>query len=174
MIALSVYEQVKNMGNVLSRYAVGIDHLAIAVRDLEVSLSWYTEVLGFTLRERRETKGKTSGMVSAVIDAGAISLVLLQGTNSESQVSMFIEEYGPGVQHVAVKVSDIEAAVTELKEAGMTFDTSIIGEGDLRQAFTRRDPQSGLMLEIIERKKEGFADNNVSELFRQLEENKTF
>jgi methylmalonyl-CoA/ethylmalonyl-CoA epimerase len=162
------------MSNWLSHYAMGIDHLAIAVDDLEASITWYTEVLGFTLKERRETKGKLSGMVSAVIEGGPISFVLLQGTSPQSQVSMFVKEYGPGVQHIAVRVSDINAAVTNMTEAGMVFDTSIIGGGSLRQAFTKRDPKSGLMLEIIERKSEGFEENNVSELFRQLEEKESF
>jgi methylmalonyl-CoA/ethylmalonyl-CoA epimerase len=151
------------------QYIEGIDHVAIAVRDLNDALPWYTDVLGFVVIERRTTEGTSSGMLSAVIQNGPLHFVLLQGTNEQSQVSRYIEQYGPGVQHIALKVTNIEAAVDALKVAGMPFATSVIGNGALRQAFTGRDHDSGIMIELIERNTDGFTDSNVSELFRQLE-----
>src|SRR6266852_6796295 len=150
----------------LARYARGIDHLGIAVRDLEAGLKWFTNILGFTVTERHRTAGTTTGMVWAVLRAGNLTIVLAEGTNPESQISRFIEQYGPGVQHVAVRVDDIETAVRDLTAGGLEFETPIIGNGGLRQAFSRRDATSGLMVEIIERTVEGFADANVSELFQ--------
>lgn len=162
------------MNSLLAKHATGVDHMAIAVRDLETSIAWVTNSLGFVLKERRETRGTASAMISAVLEANGITVVLLQGTSPESQVSMFVEEYGPGVQHIALKVSDIETTVQDLKKAGVQFDTSIIGSGGLRQAFTRRDAGTGLMFELIERNGEGFNDTNVTELFKQLEEKASF
>jgi methylmalonyl-CoA epimerase len=153
----------------LAKHAAAIDHLAIAVRDLETSIAWYTRVLGFSVKERRTTEGVSTGMRSAVLQAGALTIVLLQGTNPESQVSQFVERFGPGVQHVAVRVADVAAAVSDLQASGLEFDTPIVGGATLRQAFSGRDQNSGLMLEIIERSVEGFGEQNVSELFRALE-----
>lgn len=64
----------------LARHARAVDHVAIAVPSLEDSIGWFTNVLGFKLKERRETKGESSGMVSAVLEAGPLSIVLLEGT----------------------------------------------------------------------------------------------
>ena len=158
----------------LARYTMGIDHLAIAVRDLEGSLDWFTRILGFSLRERRRTEGASTAMISAVLEAGALSVVLLQGTTPESQVSRFVDGYGPGVQHVAIRVNNIEETVQEFQAAGLQFDTSIIGGPGLRQIFTRRDESSGLMIEFLQRSAEGFADQNVSQLFDELERKGTF
>lgn len=158
----------------LSKYAQGIDHLAIAVRDLEGSIIWFTQVLGFSLIERRRTEGAATGMISAVLQAGTLTIVLLEGTHPMSQVSLFVERYGPGVQHVAIRISDIDAVVKDLIAHGLEFDTPIIEGGGLRQAFSRRDPASGLMIELIQRNAEGFADQNVSALFQELERKGSF
>ena len=158
----------------IAKYATGVDHIAIAVEDLEESLHWYTTVLGFSLLERRRTEGANSGMISAVLEAGPLQVVLLQGTSPESQVSKFINYFGPGVQHLAVRVENIEAVTEDLRQAGLEFDTSIIGSGSLRQVFTKRDKGSGLMIELIERSQGGFSEQNVSDLFSQLEKKNTF
>ena len=158
----------------LAKHAQGIDHLAIAVRDLEHSIQWYSIVLGFSVEERRSTEGTSTGMISAVMKAGSLTIVLLQGTHPQSQVSQFVDHYGPGVQHVAVRVTDVEAAVNDLRAIGLDFDTPVIGAPGLRQAFSRRDQDSGLMLELLQRTSEGFADQNVSELFRALENKGAF
>lgn len=149
----------------------GIDHIAIAVTDLKEAERWYTERLGAQLVERRRTEGRKTGMDSVVLRWGALTLVLLQGTGPDSQVSRYIEKYGPGVHHVAVSVDRIDAAVPELQADGVDFDTPIIHAPGLRQAFARREPVSGMMFEIIERTgTEGFNDNNVRQLFLSLEE----
>ncbi|HYN20216.1 MAG TPA: VOC family protein [Thermoanaerobaculia bacterium] len=163
-----------NAMDVLSRYAKSIDHLAIAVPDLETSIEFYSKVLGFTLRERRETKGKATAMVSAVMEAGPVTAVLLQGTSSESQVSRYVEHYGPGVQHVAIAVENLPQFAEDLKEAGIEFDTNVIEGGGLRQIFTHRDPGSGMMFEFIERLGGDFSDESVKNLFQQLEEKDSF
>ncbi|WP_226376608.1 VOC family protein [Musicola paradisiaca] len=91
-----------------------IDHLAIAVTSLDKALSLYLDVLGFTFVERRITKGVTTAMESAVLQGNGYTLVLLQGTDPQSQVSLYVEKYGLGVQHVAFEVDDLEEIATEL------------------------------------------------------------
>jgi methylmalonyl-CoA/ethylmalonyl-CoA epimerase len=158
----------------LANLAVCIDHIAIAVTDLEESLSWFTSVLGFSLKERRTTEGATSGMLSAVVEAGPLQLVLLQGTGSTSQVSRYIDKYGPGVHHLAIRVQDAGALVDEMARSGLEFDTSLIEGGGLRQIFSKRRSDSGVMFEFIERTESGFADQNVTNLFKQLEQSDSF
>jgi methylmalonyl-CoA epimerase len=158
----------------LGNFLTEIDHIAIAVRDLEQSIAFFTNVLGFELRERRKTEGKQTAMISAVLKAGPVTFVLLEGTTPESQVSKFIEHYGPGVQHIALGVKDLPRAAADLRDAGLEFDTSVIESPGLRQIFTHRDGGSGLMVEFIERMGGDFSDQSVQQLFEQLEQKSSF
>lgn len=156
--------------SVLAGHAASIDHVAIAVRDLETAVEFYS-TLGFAVQSRLETRGARTGMMSAVMTAGPVTFVLLEGTSPESQVSRYVENYGPGVQHVAIAVEDIEHVCAALEEAGLDFQTDLIEAPDLRQRFTTRCPNSGMMLEIIERMDNpNFSEDSVEKLFRQLEQ----
>jgi methylmalonyl-CoA/ethylmalonyl-CoA epimerase len=153
-----------------------IDHIAIAVVDIDEALFLYEEILGFELLNRREVEGKFSGMKAAELCAGGFSIVLIQGTNPASQVSRFIAEYGPGVQHVAIDVDDIEGVSERLKSSGVEFSTDLINGDSLIQIFTKRDKNSGMMFELIKRikSKEGFEAQNIQSLFEQLEANEAY
>ena len=163
-----------NTATLLSKYARSIDHVAIAVHDLEESIAFYTNVLGLELKERRRTEGKHTAMVSAVLKAGPITIVLLQGTSPDSQVSKFVEHYGAGVQHVAIGVEDLPQMAEDLKASGLEFDTNVIQSPGLRQIFSARDKGSGMMFEFIERMGGDFSDQSVQQLFEQLEKKDHF
>jgi len=147
-----------------------IDHVAIAVLDLEKAIQFYTGIFSFEVVERRTTKGKKSGMISAVLAGNDYTLVLVQGDSPASQVSRYIEKYGPGVQHMAFEVEDIESIAKKLKEKGFEFITDVITAPGLKQIFSCRDANSGMMIELIERNQNyGFDDSNVNQLFEALE-----
>jgi 4-hydroxyphenylpyruvate dioxygenase-like putative hemolysin len=147
-----------------------IDHIAIAVVDLEQAIEFYTNVLGFNLVRRLEVKGRRTGMLSAELELNNIKFVLCQGTEPESQVSRLIANHGAGVAHIALEVGNVHDAVAGLMERGLKFDTSVIGGPSLQQAFTSRDKNSGMSFELIARGSEmGFVESNVQDLFDQLE-----
>lgn len=152
-------------------HATRIDHLAIAVLDLESAIDFYCGILGFELLKQREVKGKFSGMIAAELCGNGFTIVLVQGTNKESQVTRFVEEYGPGVQHVAIEVDDVEEAKARLSKTGLAFSTNIIHGDQLKQIFTLRDKNSGTMFEFIEKKKRTsqFEKTSIQNLFEQLE-----
>lgn len=152
-----------------------IDHVAIAVKCIEEALFLYQDVFGFSLLKRREITGAFSGMKSAELDAGGFSIVLVQGTDPESQVSRYIEEYGPGVQHIAIAVDDVELLSKTLKESGVEFATDIIRGNGIVQIFTQRESNSGMMFEFIQRvNMEGFDPVSIQQLFEQLEANEAY
>jgi 4-hydroxyphenylpyruvate dioxygenase-like putative hemolysin len=147
-----------------------IDHIAIAVWNLEAAIQLFTQVLGFSLVRRRSIQGEMTGMVSAEMEHNQIKFVLCQGTEPASQVSQLIDNFGPGLAHIALAVDDVESTRRHLSRQGMLFDTTVIKGAGLRQVFSSRDHNSGLSFEFIERTgEEGFLQENVQELFSQLE-----
>ena len=147
-----------------------IDHLAIAVLDLDSAIDFYVNKLGFRLDAIRDTRGNYSGMRSAVLFSGEFSIVLLTSLTIDSQIDKYIECYGPGVQHIAFITENIDETFSELDEHGVKFSTSIIESNGLRQLFTVRDKNTGMMHEFIERTEvSNFDEKNINQLFEQLE-----
>ena len=146
-----------------------IDHVAVAVENIDEAIRWYSDGLGFRLVERRMTRGDSTAMVSAVMRSRGALVILVQGLTPESQVSRFIEHFGPGVQHIALAVTDIDNAVARLRAAGGDTDVEMIEEPGIRQSFLRRDSRTGVRVELIERSGGSFTDRSVERLFRALE-----
>ncbi len=147
-----------------------VDHIAIAVRDLQRAIEYFEQRLGFAVEEMRETAGKSSGMRSCVMRRDTVTFVLLEGYDPESRISRFIEAYGPGVHHVALHVNGLSEVVEGMEQHGLTFSTGVARSASLLQRFTERDENSGMMIEFIERgENPGFDDGNVAQLFQDLE-----
>lgn len=155
---------------VLSRTGIAIDHVAIAVPDLELAVETFCARFGFKVSERRSVEGGHSGMESAVLEAGDIKFVLVQGTSPASNVCKYIDEFGPGVQHIALRVEDARTVLRDLEQRDCDLLTGVIRGAGLDQIFTRRDSSSGMQIEIISRAaNDGFSASNVTELFEAME-----
>lgn len=148
-----------------------IDHIALAVADIEQAIALFQDVLGFELKRRLHVQGARTGMLSAEFEMNGIRFVICQGTEPESQVSQLVKNFGVGLAHVALEVDDVEHTVDTLKRKGLEFDTSVIRGPGLVQAFSSRCGNTGMSFEFINRNgTEGFVDANIQDLFRQLEE----
>jgi chorismate mutase-like protein len=159
----------------LAGRALRIDHVAIAVRDLEQAIALFRDVYGFTVIERRAVQGEISGMDSATLRAGNATFVLCQGDNPASNVSRYIEHYGPGVQHIALSVRGQGDLLEELRGRGADLLTGVIHSPGLDQSFTKREPNAGTQLEFVTRTgNKGFSDDNVRELFAAMEREDVF
>lgn len=153
----------------LGDLVLGIDHVAIAVADIDAAIAHYSSALGFALLERSTVNGDHTGMVYAVLKSGGATVVLVQGTSAGSQVSKFISAFGTGMHHIAFAVSDLDAALARVHLAGGKTDTPVISDDGIRQAFLQRDAASGVRIELIERSDAPFSEKNVEGLFRALE-----
>jgi len=164
----------QSMVSTLSRHAVRIDHVAIAVTDLDQAIESLTGY-GFSVIERRKVTGEVSGMESATVRAGGVTFVLCQGDSPQSNVSKFIDAFGPGVQHLAIEVIGLERVITDLKMRQADLLTGVIGAPGLRQVFTRRSSVTGMQFEFVERNNAvGFDDGNIRELFTAMEREGVF
>jgi methylmalonyl-CoA epimerase len=151
-----------------------IDHIAVAVPNLEDAVAFFVDVLGFRLVRRLETRGRRTGMISAVMEYNQLKFVLCQGTEPDSSMSKLVDAHGAGVAHIAIAVDDVQSAVDELSERGLHFITSVIGGPNLQQVFTSRNSATGISWEFLKRgSEEGFVDENVQDLFDQLEKSES-
>lgn len=154
----------------LARRGVRIDHAAIAVRDLDAAIETFTKRYGFRVMDRRPVKGSMSGMEVAAIEAGDLTLVLVMGTDPQSNVTRYIEHYGPGVQHLALLVDGLSDVHTDLKERQANLLTDIVNAPGLRQAFTRRDSNTGMQFEFLERSNiNEFEEDNIRKLYDAMD-----
>jgi len=129
-----------------------IDHVGIAVNSIEESLGFYEGMLGIKaegVEEVAEQKVKV-----AFLPCGDSELELLESTSPDGPVARFIEKNGEGVQHIAIRVDDIEAALEELKEKGVRLidETPRYGAGGASIAFVHPKSAGGVLLELCERK----------------------
>jgi methylmalonyl-CoA epimerase len=162
-------------GTDLKDCALVIDHVAIAVCDLEGAVAAFRDCFGFEVLERRHVEGRVSGMDSVVLQSGRVKFVLVQGTSPESNVSRYIQHYGAGVQHLAIEVADASLALEGLRRRGADLLTGVVHGPGLDQIFTRREPCSGMQIEFISRAaNNGFSENNMRELFEAMEREDVF
>ena len=94
-----------------------LDHIGIAVSNLDEALKLYTETLGLKL-EGTEVVEEQKVKV-AFLPLGDTEIELLESTEPDGPIAKFIESKGQGIQHIALKVENIEKALEELKEKGI-------------------------------------------------------
>lgn len=127
-----------------------IDHVAIAVHDLDASLEAFRTQYG-TEPISREVVAE-QGVEEAMIAVGASHIQLLQPLSPDSPVGRFLERRGEGMHHIALAVADLEAALEHLLDQGVRLiDRSPrIGGGGHRIAFVHPAAVAGTLIELVE------------------------
>ena len=129
-----------------------VDHIGIAVKSLERSLPFYTEILQLPLLGMEEI---TSEKVKvAFLQAGETKLELLEPTSIDSPIAKFIEKRGEGIHHVALGVHSIEERISEIKDKGlrMIHDVPKPGAGGANVAFIHPKSTGGVLYEFCEKR----------------------
>lgn len=97
-----------------------LDHIGVAVRDMEGSIDFYINVLGGELVDRYRSEAVGVESEIAIIDVeGARTELLMPTNNATSPIARFIKQKGKGVHHIAYYVEDLEAAIDDLKKKGI-------------------------------------------------------
>ncbi|MDP2013006.1 MAG: methylmalonyl-CoA epimerase [Actinomycetota bacterium] len=129
-----------------------VDHVGIAVADLDVAMKFYSEVFGMTVlhEEVNEEQGVREAMVG--IDGSGAQLQLLAPTGPESTIAKFLDRNGPGIQQMAYTVENVDAASDELRARGirMLYDTPKRGTGGSRINFAHPKDCGGVLVELVE------------------------
>jgi methylmalonyl-CoA epimerase len=127
-----------------------IDHIGIAVEDIDAALALYERDYDMTL-VHRETVSE-QGVEAVLLDVGENHIELLAPTGPDTPVGKFLAKKGPGMHHVAYQVDDIESALAALKDAGLRLidETPRTGIRNSRVAFLHPATAGGLLTEIVQ------------------------
>lgn len=127
-----------------------IDHVGIAVEDLEQALAVYENSLGMAV-EHRETV-REQGVEAILLVVGDGHIELLKPLAADTPVGKFLQKRGPGLHHVAYRVADIQTALDSLKQAGIRLidDEPRTGIRNSRVAFVHPAATAGVLTEIVQ------------------------
>ena len=128
-----------------------VDHIGVAVKDLQKALAFWENSLGIPcvgVEEVAEQKVRT-----AFLPVGDTEIELLEPTSDESPVAKFLEKKGEGIHHIALRVENLEAALEDLKAQGVQLidEKPRYGAGGARIAFVHPKATGGVLLELSER-----------------------
>lgn len=130
-----------------------IDHIGIAVTDLEKTIKFYEEVLNLTCEGTEIVEDQKVKV--AFFPVGDTELEFLESTTDDGPIAKFIEKNGGrgGIQHIALRVDNVEEAIANMKEKGykMIDETPRYGAGGAKIAFCHPKETGGILLELSER-----------------------
>jgi len=127
-----------------------IDHVGVAVSDLEASISLYEGTLGMPLVHREVVAEQ--GVEAVLLDVGDGHVELLSPLGEDTPVGKYLARKGPGLHHVAYAVADIEATLEQLAGAGIELidESPRTGIRGSRVAFLHPRSTGGVLIEIVE------------------------
>jgi methylmalonyl-CoA/ethylmalonyl-CoA epimerase len=131
----------------------GIDHVAIAVADIEAAIQLFSAVFGTTVKHREDVEGFKVKI--ATLHTGGTDIELIQAASAESPVAKFVAERGAGIHHIAFGVPDIDMALSMLREQGVQLidQTPRPGKAGSRVAFIHPKATGRVLCELVENRK---------------------
>ena len=127
-----------------------IDHIGVAVEDIEAALPLYRDVFGMQVAHREVVEEQ--GVEAVLLDVGENHVELLAPLGPDTPVGKFLAKRGPGLHHVAYQVSDIDAALSELSAAGVPLidKQARIGIRSSRVAFLHPKGSGSVLTELVQ------------------------
>ncbi len=126
----------------------GLDHVAIAVKDLEKAIAFYRDTYGLQLAEIEEVKEQQ--VRTAIFGHGMGRIELICPTVNDSGVARFLEKRGEGLHHICIEVDDIHVSLARLKAQGAMLidETPKLGAGGAQIAFVHPKGSHGVLTEL--------------------------
>ena len=127
-----------------------IDHIGIATSKLDEALSVWQDVLGLAVDSTDEVTEQ--GVRVAMLPIGETHIELLEPLSEGSPVGKFLQKRGPGIHHIAIRVTNIRNALSELKAKGARLidETPRVGANGCLVAFIHPSATNGVLLELVE------------------------
>jgi len=129
---------------------VKIDHIGIATRGIDETARFWREALALEITETEEVAEQKVRV--AMLAIGESRIELLEATSDDSPISKFLENRGPGIHHIAVRVDDIRGALARLKQSGARLidEEPRVGARGCLVAFVHPSSTGGVLLELVQ------------------------
>jgi methylmalonyl-CoA epimerase len=129
---------------------IEIDHVAIAVRDLDSAIAWYQDVFGATVEHREDVT--SDGVYEAMLRVADSYIQLLTPTREDSPVAKYLEKNGEGLHHVAYRVADCAQALDAVKASGgqVIDQEPRPGSRGTTVAFVHPKTSFGTLIELVQ------------------------
>jgi len=128
---------------------IKINHVAIAVQDIDAALKFWEQTFGLELNHVEEVPSQKSKV--AFLPLGESEIELVQPTTSDSGLANFLEKRGEGMHHICIEVSDIDATLAELKSKGVRLINEVPEELPGRKmAFIHPKAANGVLVELYQ------------------------
>ena len=130
---------------------LGIEHIAIAVQNLELGAYFWREIMGLEIKKQEEIPNQ--GIITDIYDAENGKIELIKERHPNSPISKFLKKNGPGLHHICFEVEDIEKSIIELKLKNIMLIGSSysIGAEGYKVIFVHPRSTGGVLLELAER-----------------------
>src|SRR5450631_4057028 len=129
-----------------------IDHVGVAVREMDAAIAFYRDTYGMTLlhEEVNEEQGVREAMMG--VGSSGSCIQLLAPLSPESTIAKFLDRSGPGIQQIAYRVADLDTVSATLRQRGMRllFDAPRRGTAESRVNFIHPKDAGGVLVELVE------------------------
>ncbi len=151
-VARAAYDDVRMNAQIPSHLFECIDHVGVAVPDLDEAIAFYRDAFGMEVQheETNEEQGVREAML-AVGESGSC-IQLLAPLNEQSTIAKFLDRSGPGLQQLAYRVADLDQVSAVLRERGLRllYDEPRRGTADSRINFVHPKDAGGVLVELVE------------------------
>ena len=148
-------EQVDARRALATALVTAIDHVGIAVRDMDAAITWYHDHLGMIVLH--EEVNKDQGIREAMLSVrgapvGSAQVQLMAPIDDSSVIAKFLDKRGPGIQQLAYRVSDLDELTDRLEQQGVRvlYDAPRRGTADSRINFIHPKDAGGVLIELVE------------------------
>ena len=130
---------------------IGVEHIGIAIRDLEKDAPFWSKVLGIEQTKTEDVDDQ--GVITDIYDTGRGKIELLLSKYPDSPIGKFLKKRGPGIHHICLQVEDIEESIKVLKKHGIETigDKSSIGAEGFKVIFIHPRAAGGVLVELAEK-----------------------
>ena len=130
---------------------IGVEHIGIAIKDLEKDAPFWSKVLGIEQTKTEDVDDQ--GVITDIYDTGRGKIELLLSKYPDSPIGKFLKKREPGIHHICLQVEDIEESIKVLKKHGIETigDKSSIGAEGFKVIFIHPRSTGGVLVELAEK-----------------------
>ena len=130
---------------------IGIEHIGIAVNDLNTSSSFWENILNIVHTHTEDVESE--GVSTKIFDTGKGKIELLDSLDKNSPIHKFLQKKGPGIHHICLEVDNINKAISELKNFKIDIlnDSPSIGAEGYKIVFIHPRSTGGVLVELAEK-----------------------